>query len=105
MLLGQASGRNENWAKCSATPLRKVSPFQLSDFLCLGDVPSLVLKTRLKFIGQKPASEKPVQSLATLLAATNSDPTRSMPQFDSRPPKETLLDVCFRTAKADQPLA
>jgi hypothetical protein len=58
-------------------------------------VPGLVLKACLKFIGQQPAGEKPVQSLAPTLAATNSDPTRSMPQFDSRPPKETLFDVRF----------
>ena len=41
------------------------SPFELSDLFCLDDVPGLVLKTCLKFIGQQSAGEKPVQSLAT----------------------------------------
>ena len=51
------------------------STFQLSDLLRFDDVPGFVLKTRLQFVGQQPACEKPVQRLATPLGATNPDPS------------------------------
>jgi hypothetical protein len=81
------------------------SAFQLPDFLCFNDVPGFALETRLQFVGQQSAREKPVQGLATALRAAYSDPTRPMPQFDSGPSKKSLFNVSFRTTQGCQPFA
>ena len=81
------------------------SAFQLPDFLCFDDMSGFVLETRLQFVGQQSAREKPVQGLATSAQSTNANPARSMPQFDSRFPKKILLDVSFRATEGYQPFA
>ncbi|HEY1478310.1 MAG TPA: hypothetical protein VGF37_11555 [Chthoniobacterales bacterium] len=53
------------------------------------------LEPRFKFIGQHSASQKPVQSLATLLRATDPNACRSMPQIDPGAPEEALIEVLF----------
>jgi hypothetical protein len=75
------------------------SAFQLPDFFSFDDMPGFILETRLQFVGQQSAREKPIQGLATSLRATNANPARSMPQFDYRFPKKILLDVSFGTTE------
>jgi hypothetical protein len=82
-----------------------ISPFQGPDLLRFDNVSRLVLKTSFQFVGQQPAREKPVQSLATALRAANTNSARPMPQLDCRSPQEMLLKVTFRTTKGDQPFA
>jgi hypothetical protein len=52
-------------------------------------------EARFEFIGQHSPSQKPVQSLATLLRTADPNPGRSMPQLDAGAPEETLLKVLF----------
>jgi hypothetical protein len=53
------------------------------------------LETRFEFIGEHSAGQKPVQSLTTLLSATDPNACRSMPQIDPGAPEESLLKVLF----------
>jgi hypothetical protein len=55
----------------------------------------LFLETCFEFVGQHSAGEKPVQSLATLLRATDPNACRSMPQINPGAPEESLLEILF----------
>jgi hypothetical protein len=79
--------------------------FQLPDLFSPDDMPGFILKSCLQFVGQQSSRKESVQRLATSFGATNADTAWSMPQFDSRPPKKTLLNISFRTAKGYQPVA
>jgi hypothetical protein len=74
------------------------SPFTLcfSQPFRLDLVSRFVLKSGLKFIRQKPPSQKSVQGLTCLPATTDSNATGSVAQFYSVPLKEAFLEVLLR---------
>jgi hypothetical protein len=78
-----------------------ISAFQCPDLLRFDNVPRLVLKTCFQLVGQQPPCEKAIQSLATALRAANTNSAGPMPQLNSRPPKEMLVNVTVRTAKSN----
>ena len=78
-------------------------PLGLSQLFRLHLVPRLILKSRLKFVRQEPPSQKPVQGLARLAAATNSNAGGSMPEIYPVPVEKAFLKVLLRTLKSRKP--
>jgi hypothetical protein len=75
-------------------------PLGLSQLFRLHLVPRLVLKSRLEFVRQQPAGQKPVQGLTRLAAATNSNAGGSMAEVYPVPLEKAFLEVLLRTLKS-----
>ena len=83
--------------------LRASFPLDLSQLFRLHLVSRLVLKSRLKFVRQEPPRQKPVQRLARLAAATNSNAGGWMAEIYPVPLEKAFLKVLLRTLKSRKP--